>query len=122
MKSTQSEFPFLKINSIILQNGTNFERPFTRQKTRRNFGRIGRLLRWLRRIGKTDQHPMFQCRQSKHQFLTEIPQKNRLGKGKSGKFVSLRFETEEEKRFALNFKEIFSPNPKGRNFIKITPI
>jgi len=90
------------INSIILQNGTNFERPLTRQKTRRNFRRIGGLLQWFRRVRKTNQHTMFQRRQPKHQFLIEIPQKNRLGKGKSRKFILVRFETKEEKRLALN--------------------
>lgn len=91
------------IKSIILQNGKHFERPFARKKTRRYFGRIGGLLQWFRRIGETNQHPMFQCRQPEHQFLIEIPQKNRLGKGKSGKFVLVCFETKEEKRLALNF-------------------
>ena len=74
---------------IILQNGTNFERPSTRQTTRRNFGRIGGLLRWFRRIREANQHPMFQRRQSQHQFFTEIPQENRLSEGKSGKLGSL---------------------------------
>ncbi|MNK31103.1 hypothetical protein D3C87_495260 [compost metagenome] len=54
MKSQQAEFLFVKINLIILQNGTNFERPSTRQKTRCNSGRIGGLLRWLRRVGETN--------------------------------------------------------------------
>lgn len=49
------------IKSIILQNGKHFERPFARKTIRRDSGRIGGLLQWLRRVGKANQYPMLQC-------------------------------------------------------------
>lgn len=84
------------IKSIILQNGKHFERPFARKKIGCDSGRIAGILQRLRRIGKTNQHQMFHRRKSKCQFFSQISSQNTLGKGKSGEFVSLRFETKEK--------------------------
>lgn len=98
--------------SIILQNGKHTERSFAWKKIGHDSGRIAGILQRLRRIGKTNQHQMFYRRKSKCEFLSQISPQNALGKSKSGKFVSLRFETEEEKRIVI-LKKFFAPTLKG---------
>ncbi len=97
------------IKSIILQNGKHFERPFARKTFGCNSGRIAGILQRLWRIGKANQYQVFYRRKPKCTIFSEIPTKNRLGKGKSGKSVSVCFETKEEKRFVVNLIQKF-PN------------